>query len=261
MSRLDDRVAIVTGGARGLGAGIARKLADEGAIVVVADVLDGTDTVASLPVNASSGRKGKAVHLDVTDTSEVDRVIAEVAAEFGALDILVNNAGIAHPVAYVEDTGDDVFERVFAVNVRGVIACSRAAARIMRPQGRGRIINTASQAGKRAWPNWGLYSASKAAVIAITQAMALELADAGVQVNTVCPGTMETDMTRTGFREGAGDGEDWQANLAEHTGTIPMGRLGTPEDIGNMVAFLASDECSFTTGAAINLTGGEGTFF
>jgi NAD(P)-dependent dehydrogenase (short-subunit alcohol dehydrogenase family) len=256
MGRLDDRVALVTGGSRGLGEGIARHLAAEGAVVVCADVLDATEVASSLPAS-SAGRKGKAVHLDVTDTAEVDEVIADVGREFGSLDILCNNAGVSQPIAHVVDTPDEVIEKVFAVNVRGVIACTRAAARIMKEQKRGRIINTASQVGKTAWPDWGVYSASKAAVIGITQVTAVELAPWNIQVNAICPGTMLTDMTRTGFKGGLKEGTTLEEALADKGGTIPMKRLGTPDDVGNLVAFLASDECSFTTGAAINLTGGE----
>lgn len=256
MGKLDDRVALVTGGSRGLGEGIARHLAAEGAVVVCADVLDATEVASSLPAS-SAGRKGKAVHLDVTDTAEVDEVIADVGREFGSLDILCNNAGVSQPIAHVVDTPDEVIERVFAVNVRGVIACTRAAARIMKEQQRGRIINSASQVGKTAWPDWGVYSASKAAVIGITQVTAVELAPWNIQVNAICPGTMLTDMTRTGFTGGLQEGTTLEEALADKGGTIPMKRLGTPDDVGNLVAFLASDECSFTTGAAINLTGGE----
>jgi NAD(P)-dependent dehydrogenase (short-subunit alcohol dehydrogenase family) len=256
MGRLDDRVALVTGGSRGLGEGIARHLAAEGAVVVCADVLDATETASSLPASPS-GRKGKAVHLDVTDTAEVDEVIADVGREFGSLDILCNNAGVAQPIAHVVDTPDEVIDRVFAVNVRGVIACTRAAARLMKAQMRGRIINTASQVGKTAWPDWGVYSASKAAVIGITQVTAVELAPWNIQVNAICPGTMLTNMTRTGMSGYLKDDMTLEQMIADKEATIPMKRLGTPDDIGNLVAFLASDECSFTTGAAINLTGGE----
>lgn len=256
MGRLDDRVALVTGASRGLGEGIARHLAADGAVVVCADVLDATDVASSLPASPS-GRKGKAVHLDVTDSAEVDEVIAEIGREFGSLDILCNNAGVAQPIMHVVDTPDEVIDDVFAVNVRGVIACTRAAARIMKEQRRGRIINTASQVGKTAWPDWGTYSASKAAVIAITQVTAVELAQWNIQVNAICPGTMLTDMTRTGFSGGLKEGTTLEQALAEKGASIPMGRLGTPDDIGNLCVFLASDECSFTTGAAINLTGGE----
>jgi 3-oxoacyl-[acyl-carrier protein] reductase/sorbitol-6-phosphate 2-dehydrogenase len=218
--------------------------------------MDATEVASSLPPSPS-GRKSTAVHLDVTDSAEVDEVIANIGRELGSLDILCNNAGISQPIKHVVDTDDDVIDRVFAVNVRGVIACTRAASRIMKEQRRGRIINTASQVGKVAWPDWGVYSASKAAVIAITQVTALELAPWNIQVNAICPGTMLTNMTRTGMSGYLKEDMTLDQMIADKEATIPMKRLGTPDDIGNLAVFLASDECSFTTGAAINLTGGE----
>jgi NAD(P)-dependent dehydrogenase (short-subunit alcohol dehydrogenase family) len=255
-TRLDDRVAVVTGGARGLGAGIARRLAEEGAVVVIADVIDGTETASSLPPSPS-GRKSTSVHLDVTDPDECERVMQQAKEEYGSLDILANNAGVSQPIGHLVDTDDEVIDRVLAVNVKGVIHCSRAAVRIMKEQGGGRIINTASQVGKSAWPDWGIYSASKAAVISITQVMALELAQHRIFVNAICPGTMLTDMTRTGMSASLTDDKTLEQMIEEKAATIPLGRLGTPEDVGAMVAWLASDDSAFTTGAALNLTGGE----
>ncbi|MDE3077181.1 MAG: SDR family oxidoreductase, partial [Chloroflexota bacterium] len=237
------------------------RLAQEGALVVCADVMDAKETADSLPAS-TSGRKGYSAHVDVTNTAEVEEVINRVRRDFGKLDIMVNNAGITHPVAEVIDIGDDWIDRVLATNVRGVIACSRAAARIMREQRSGRIINTASNTGKSAAPGWGVYSASKAAVIAITQVMALELAPFNVTVNCICPGVMVTDMMRTGFGQHA---EQMKMNrdelIAQKAKSIPLGRMGTPEDMGAMVAWIASEDTAFTTGAAFNLTGGENTFF
>lgn len=258
MGRLDTRVAVVTGGARGLGAGIARALAREGAAVVAADLIDAGPLIESL----GNDRDHKAVELDVTDTAAIEDSFAWVKREYGSFDILANVAGVAQPIADVVDTPDEVVDRVFAVNVKGLIACCRAGAKIMREQGRGRIINTASQTGKQAWPGWGIYSASKFAVVGITQVLALELAAHGVTVNCICPGTMATDMTRTGFGEAAtAAGRDRDEMIEEKAASIPLGRLGTAEDMGAMVAFIASDDAQYTTGAAFNLTGGECVFF
>lgn len=258
---LEDRVALVTGAARGLGAGIARGLAERGAIVVCADVIDASTTSELLPPS-STGRHGYPVQLDVTDTPEVESVVGKIVESFGRLDILANNAGIAPPVAEMIDTTDEWIDRIFAVNVRGLIACSRAAARAMKKQHSGRIINTASQTGKHAWPGWGVYSASKAAVIGITQVMALELSPDNITVNCICPGTMVTDMMRAGFGQTAQQIQrDRDELIAEKAKSIPLGRMGTPDDMGAMVAWIASDDASFTTGAAFNLTGGEMVFF
>jgi NAD(P)-dependent dehydrogenase (short-subunit alcohol dehydrogenase family) len=258
--KLEGRVALVTGGARGLGAGIARRFAEEGATVVIGDVTDGSQTAAAL--NGSSGEH-EYVHLDVSSTEEVERTFDEVRERHGGLHILANNAGVAHPTKPVHEIRDEEIDRVFAVNVRGVIACSRAAARIMIDQGEGgRIINTASQTGKLAWPDWGVYSASKAAVIAITQVMAVELAPHKITVNAICPGTMVTDMMRTGFGQSAErTGGDRDKMIEAHAKSIPLGRMGTDRDMGAMAAFIASDDASFTTGASLNLTGGEQVFF
>jgi 3-oxoacyl-[acyl-carrier protein] reductase/sorbitol-6-phosphate 2-dehydrogenase len=261
MGRLDNRIALVTGSARGLGEGIARALAREGAVVVCADVLDAAPVVETLGPSPD-GRRGRAVALDVTDSTRVGRVVQEIVDEYGSLDILANNAGVAQPVADVVDTPTEVIDRVFAVNVKGLVNCSQAAGRIMREQRSGRIVNTASQVGKSAWPGWGIYSASKAAVIAITQVMALELAPFGVTVNCICPGTMVTDMMRTGFGQAAdAAGRDVEELIREKAESIPLGRMGTGDDIGNMAAWIASDEACYTTGAAFNLTGGEQVFF
>jgi NAD(P)-dependent dehydrogenase (short-subunit alcohol dehydrogenase family) len=255
MGRLENRVAVVTGSARGLGAGIARALGREGAIVFCADVGDAAETAASIA-------RAEAIRLDVTDAAAVEAAFAEIVAKHGKLDILCNNAGVAQPIADVVDTDEAVFDRVFAVNVKGLLNCSRAAIRHMRAQGGGKIINSASQTGKQSWPGWGVYSASKFAVVGLTQVMALEHVGDGITINAICPGTMVSDMMYTGFGEAAATaGGDRDEMIAGKAASIPMGRMGTAEDVGNLALFIASDECSFTTGAQFNLTGGEMVWF
>jgi NAD(P)-dependent dehydrogenase (short-subunit alcohol dehydrogenase family) len=259
--RLERRVALVTGAAKGLGAGIATRLAEEGSTVLCADVLDAGLTVEALPRGTGSPRH-ESIVLDVAQTAAVERVVADVLARHGRIDVLVNNAAIAHSVRPLVDIDDETVARVFAVNVGGTIACSRAVGRAMRERRSGRIINIASQVGKHAWPGHSVYSASKAAVIALTQALALELAESGVLVNCICPGTMATDQMRAGFTDTARRlGRDPEELIHEKAESMPMGRMGTPRDAGAMVAWLASDDASFSTGAVFNLTGGESVAF
>ena len=256
MSAGDRKVAFVTGAARGLGAAIALRLAQDQFAVVCADIVEPADTVKNIATQVHGDAIGVAV--DVADTAQVEKAVRQTVDRFGRLDVLVNNAGIAPRVADFTEIADAEIDRVFAVNVRGVLACCRAAAPIMKRQNYGRIINTASQAGRRGWPGWVVYSGSKAAVIAITQAIAMELAPHNILVNCICPGTMDTEMTRAGFEDvGEGTNQSAEELIKAKARTIPLGRLGTPADMAAMVAWLASDGASFTTGSALNLTGGE----
>lgn len=253
---LTGRVALVTGAARGLGAGIARALAARGAVVGCADLRPVAETVASLP--APDGQQGFDVQLDVTDATAVGQAVARLVARHGSLDILVANAGVVQPIIDTVDTDDEVFDRLFGINVKGVFNCARAGGKVMRDQGRGRIIVTSSARGRIAWPGLGIYSATKAAVLALTQSLALELGPHGITVNAVCPGTMWTDMSQGAFGTMAErQGTTVDALMKDHVKGIPVGRLGTPEDAGAAVAFLASDEASFVNGELLNLTGGE----
>ena len=256
-SSLRGRVALVTGAAGDLGRGIAGALAAREAIVLCADIRSTADLVDTLP-----GGRGRELALDVTDPGEVERVFARVRDDHGRLDILVNNAGLAHPPAPLADTSDAVIDRVLDVNVKGVLHCARAAARVMIGTSSGRIINIASQAGKCGVANWAVYCASKAAVIAATQAQALELAPYGITVNAICPGPMLTEMTsETARLEAAARGADVEVLLEEQRRAVPLGRFGTAAEMGEMVAWIASDASSFTTGASFNLTGGMSVFF
>lgn len=265
MGKLDNRIAVVTGAARGLGEGIARRFADEGAVVVIADRLDASELAASLPVSPG-GRASSAGVLDVTNSGEVDDFLAEVVATHGRLDIIVNNAGIFE-MADIVDATDDSYDRIFGINVFGVFACSRAASRIMKQQRSGRIISISSQLGKIARSSFGMYSASKAAVIMLMQALALELGPYGVTANSICPGSMVTGMLTTadnkpGIEYAAQLGVDIDTAFSDYIESrIPVGRLGLPADVGAMAAYLASDDAAFVTGAALNLTGGEQIFF
>ena len=254
---LRGRVALVTGAGGDLGRGIAGALAAHGAIVLCADIRSTADLVGML----AQGR-GRELALDVTDSGEVERVFARLGEDHGRLDILVNNAGVAHPPAPLADTSDAVIDRVLDVNVKGVLYCARAAARVMIATASGRIINIASQAGKCGVANWAPYCASKAAVIAATQAQALELAPHGITVNAICPGPMLSEMTSETARLGAAArGADVETLLEEQRRAVPLGRLGTAAELGEMVAWIASDASSFTTGASFNLTGGMSVFF
>jgi NAD(P)-dependent dehydrogenase (short-subunit alcohol dehydrogenase family) len=254
------RTAIVTGAAKGLGTGIARRLASDGLAVACVDVLDTAPVVAALPVH--DGVAHMAAICDVADTAAVERVVGEVLERAGRIDVLVNNAAILQPIEPVVATADDVLDRVLAVNLRGTFAFSRAVARTMIDRRSGRIVNISSQVGKAPWPGHGAYAASKAGVIALTQAMALEVAEYGVYVNCICPGTMDTDQMRGGFNYRAEKlGVSVESLIAEERAAIPVGRLGQPEDAAAMVAWLASDEASFSTGAVFNLTGGQCTGF
>jgi NAD(P)-dependent dehydrogenase (short-subunit alcohol dehydrogenase family) len=254
---LEGRVTLLTGAAGDLGAGIAGVLARRGALVICADVRPASELVASLP-------RGSAVELalDVTDGPAVDVAVERIVGEHGRLDVLVNNAGVAHAPAPLERIPDAVIDSVLAVNVAGVLRCSRAAGRAMARQGSGRIVNIASQAGRAGVAGWSVYCASKAAVIAATQAQALELAGRGVTVNAICPGPMRSRMTSESARlEAAASGEDPAALLAAQALAVPMRRLGEARELGEMVAWIASDACSFTTGASFNLTGGMSVHF
>jgi NAD(P)-dependent dehydrogenase (short-subunit alcohol dehydrogenase family) len=259
MNRLSGKVAIVTGAAGGLGAGIARCFAAEGALVTTVDIKSPADDSM-----LESG--GQSVRADVTKKEDVTALVEETVARHGRIDILVNNAGTYIP-ADIADASDESFHRQFELNTWAVFNACRTVAPVMREQKWGRIINTASQLGKLARAGSGVYAGSKAAVIAITQALALELAPHGVTANCICPGTMHTALMtdRTGRpadEVAAALGVDVETAFRDYIDErIPVGRLGQPADMGALAVWLASDEASFMTGAALNLTGGESVFF
>lgn len=241
--RLEGKVAIVTGAGRGLGKGIALKLAKEGAKVVVSDVMEENARQAVKEIQDAGG-DALAMVGNVADISDVNRLYEETLAAFHKLDIVVNNAGINRD-AMLHKMTIEQWDQVIAVNLTGVFYMTQAAAKIMREQESGSIINisSASWLGNIGQAN---YAASKAGVVGLTKTASRELAKKGVTCNAICPGFIETDMTR-GVPE-----KVWDIMISK----IPMGRAGKPEDVANMIAFLASDEARYITGEVINVGGG-----
>jgi NAD(P)-dependent dehydrogenase (short-subunit alcohol dehydrogenase family) len=235
---LIDKSAVVTGGCSGIGLAIAQRFAEAGARVVVAD-LD-ADAAAQLPEGVAFEK------VDVSKESEVEQLLEKARAEAGKLDVLVNNAGVG-TTEDLTDLDAEVLEMNFSVNVRGVLWGIKHGGRRMSEGGS--IVNTASVAGLRSFPGYGAYSASKAAVISLTRTGAVELAERGIRVNCVCPGTIATPMM-----------DDPSAALEKRVSelTTPLGRAGQPEEVAALVHFLACDDSSYVTGAAIAVDGGLG---
>jgi len=237
---LEGKIAIVTGAGRGIGEGIARKLGAEGATVACADV----NTEDAGRVAQACGQAAYAVRLDVSRASECDSVVQATVDRHGRLDVLVNNAGINRD-AMLHKMTDEQWDQVISVDLTGVFFMTRAASRVMRSQGSGRIVNisSASWMGNVGQAN---YAAAKAGVIGLSRTAARELARSQVTVNAICPGFIDTAMTR-GIPQ-----QIREAQLAR----IPLGRAGQPADVAALVAFLASDEAGYITGEVINVGGG-----
>jgi NAD(P)-dependent dehydrogenase (short-subunit alcohol dehydrogenase family) len=223
------RRALVTGGASGLGRACAQRLRAEDHEVITADIADGADH-----------------RLDVTD----DRAVSRLIAELGPIDILLNSAGIVGPGQPLWQTTREEWDSTFAVNVHGTVAMCRSVIPGMVQRGWGRIVNFASMAGKDGNPNLSAYSASKAAVIGLTKSLGKELATTGVIVNAIAPAVIATEMNQKTAPD----------VLAHITSLIPMKRVGRPEEVAELVAWLASDRCSFSTGAVYDISGGRATY-
>jgi NAD(P)-dependent dehydrogenase (short-subunit alcohol dehydrogenase family) len=240
--RLEGRVAIVTGGARGIGFGIAQRFVEQGAAVTIADV----DGDAAAGAAAKIGAAHAAV--DVTQRSSVEALVDTVVQVHGHLDVMVANAGIAGGAPFLELT-DELWDRVIAVNLRGVFLCNQVAGRQFVAQGAGgSIINLASILAVRANPTTAAYSASKAAVVSLTHSAAAALGEFGVRVNAIGPGYIESQMT-AGIRDDAG------LARSVRDATV-LGRFGVPDDIADTALFLASDESSYVTGQLLCVDGG-----
>ena len=238
------QAAIVTGGARGIGRGIAERLAEEGCKVVVWD-----RDLAPL-AGAGNFKPALAQQVDVTRLDSVESAFKAAADRLGDIQILVNNAGINGPVVRHWDYPPDAWDRVLAVNLTGVFYCSRAVVPHMRARGYGRIVTVASIAGKEGNGNICAYSASKAGVIGLCKSMAKDLIGSGVLVNAIAPVMTETDLFK----------EMTQEHIDYCRGLIPMGRFLQIGELAAMVAWVASPDCSFTTGAVFDLSGGRATY-
>jgi NAD(P)-dependent dehydrogenase (short-subunit alcohol dehydrogenase family) len=254
---LEEQVAIVTGAAQGLGRGTVLRLAAEGADVVPADIQPQVEETWAAVRERFPENGGFPINVDVTSASSVDAMIDQVVERLGGVDLIVNNAGVVQPMVPVAETSDEIFDRVIGVNLRGVFNGCRAAARVMREQGSGCIINLGSWYGKQGFANFGVYCASKSAVIRMTETLALELAPYGVRANSICPGNMATEMHWQALRDEAklrGITFEEMNQLVKES--IPLGKQGTPDDIGAAVVYLASSEGAYLTGQALNINGG-----
>ena len=240
-ARFAGRIAVVTGGVSGIGAGIAARLAAEGAVISLWD-LD-----AAALGRAEADHK---VTLDVTDAEAVQRAADDTARALGKIDILVASAGITGPNTTTWDYPVAEWDRVIDVNLKGVFYCNRAVVPAMQRNGYGRIVNIASIAGKEGNPNASAYSASKAGVIGLTKALGKELAATEIRVNCVTPAAVRTPL----FSQMTQQQIDWMLSK------IPIGRFGEIDEVASLVLWLASDECSFTTGGVFDISGGRATY-
>ena len=240
--RLEGRSALVIGGARGIGEAIAARFAEEGARLVIADVESDTG-------NATAKRLGgRFIASDVSQKEDAERAVALAVSAYGGLDILVQNAGI-YPWTLIENIEPDEWDRVLAVNLKGVYLAARAALMVMKPKGQGRMIFTSSITGPRVTsPGHGHYSASKAGINGFIKAAALEFAGYGITVNGIEPGNILTEGMKAHRSE---------AFIRSMEEAVPLGRLGTPRDIANTALFLASDEAAYITGTTIIVDGGQ----
>jgi len=259
---LQDRIALVTGGAQGLGAAICGRLADEGCHVVVADLNEAKAIETARDIAAATSRRLLAVKADVTDEAQVEALVKRALQEFGRLDILVSNAGILIAEEVTEFPAEK-WRAVIDVNLFGYFLCAKHAARVMKAQKSGVILEINSKSGKKGSFKNSAYAASKFGGIGLTQSIALELAEFGVRVNAICPGNLLdsplwTEGPNSLFKQYARNrGVSEEEIRKMYVDQVPMKRGCTYEDVCNVVVFLASDQSSYMTGQAINVTGGQ----
>jgi len=262
MRLLEDRIAVVTGGAQGLGQALSMRLAQEGAHVLVADVNEESAKTTAAEIMAGSDRKAIALKVDVTDEAEVEGMVARAVQEFGRLDIVVSNAGILIAEEVTEFPAEK-WRAVINVNLFGYFLVAKHAAKVMKERRSGVIIQINSKSGKKGSFKNSAYAASKFGGIGLTQSIALELAEYGVRVNAVCPGNLlDSPLWNDGpnalFKQYArNQGITEEQVRQKYIDQVPMKRGCTYDDLCNAVVFLASDQASYMTGQAINVTGGQ----
>src|SRR5580700_806528 len=247
MDRLKGKVAIVTGAAQGIGRAIASRLADEGAKVALADIqLDSAESAAA--EIRSGGANAIAVALDVTKLDDAIAAADRVELELGPIDILVNNAGWDVLMPFVETT-PDLWDKIIAINYRGMLNCCKAVAPRMQSRGAGKIISISSDAARVGSSGEAVYAGAKAGIIGFSKTLAREVARYGININVICPGPTNTPL----FQEVSGGNEKLAASLKQ---AIPLGRLAEPEDLAGAVAFFASDDAAFIMGQTLSVSGG-----
>ena len=242
---LSNRVAIVTGGGRGIGRAIALKLAEVGATVVVNDIGEASPVGSVAEEIKAMGGQSLAVLADVSSSSDVARLVEETVAAYGKVDILVNNAGITRDQLIIRMSDED-WDKVLSVNLKGAFLCARAVLRHMIKQRWGRIISIASIVGLVGNPGQANYASAKAGIIGFTRTVAKEVAARGITANAIAPGFIDTEMTQRLE-------EDWKQQLKKQ---IPLGYFGSPRDVAEAVAFLASEEARYITGQVLSVDGG-----
>jgi len=245
--RLSGKSAIVTGGASGFGAGIVRRFVREGARVVIADI--NGDAANAMAVELGDAASG--LQVDVSSAEDVEMMVESTLQSLGGIDILVNNAGIGHKPEHLDSLSEEMFDRIFEVNIKSVYRTAQQIVPVMKKNGSGAILNIASTGGVSPRPNLTWYNASKGWVITATRSMAVELAASGIRVNALNPVAGETPMLKTFM------GEDTPEIRAKFLASIPLGRFSTPEDMGAAACFLCSDDASMITGVALEVDGGR----